>query len=144
MKIIPIQVDTPSDALGRRVGALGERRRTGDVSEHRAIAWLLSAGNEVFKNVCPTGPVDITSLDQFGKLTLIDVKTIPTSIRKRKDGTYTISMSHVKPTREQEGLGVKILYVLGDYIGWDLPDQDEWELVAVETAPVYGHAQCWG
>ena len=33
--------------------------RTGDISEHKAVVWLLEQGYEVFRNECCSGPIDI-------------------------------------------------------------------------------------
>ena len=51
--------------------------RTGDITEHKAIVWLLDQGYEVFHNVSCVGPVDIIVMSkETGKILKVDVKTI--------------------------------------------------------------------
>ena len=51
--------------------------RKGDLTEHKAIVWLLDQGYEVFRNVSCVGPVDIIVMSkETGKVLKIDVKTI--------------------------------------------------------------------
>ncbi len=51
--------------------------RKGDITEIKALSYLLDNGFEVFRNESSTGPVDIVALDIVNnKVILIDVKTI--------------------------------------------------------------------
>lgn len=52
-----------------------ETNRIGDLTEHRAITWLLEQGWEVFRNTGRTGPVDMVGIDQKGNTVLLDIKT---------------------------------------------------------------------
>ena len=80
--------------------------RTGDITEHRAVVWLLAQGLEVFRNECCVGPIDIISYNTETKEILkIDVKTGTSYINK--DGTRKISCQ--KQTDTQKELDIKIL-----------------------------------
>lgn len=52
-----------------------EVNRIGDLTEHRAITWLLEQGWEVFRNTGRTGPVDVVGIDPQGQTVLLDIKT---------------------------------------------------------------------
>ena len=75
-------------------------KRQGDMSEIKALSFLLDNGFEVFRNESSTGPVDIISLDTVNnKVMLIDVKTLspakatgifPT-LKKTKKGGFATS-----------------------------------------------------
>jgi Holliday junction resolvase-like predicted endonuclease len=80
--------------------------RSGDISEHRAVVWLLKQGYEVFRNECCSGPIDIIVVNTETKeLLKIDVKT--GSIYIRGDGTRKVN--HGKLTETQKKLDVKLL-----------------------------------
>jgi Holliday junction resolvase-like predicted endonuclease len=80
--------------------------RSGDISEHRAVVWLLKQGYEVFRNECCSGPIDIIAVNTETKeLLKIDVKT--GSIYIRGDGTRKVN--HGKLTETQKKLDVKLL-----------------------------------
>ena len=51
-------------------------KRRGDMSEIKAVSFLLDNGFDVFRNLSSTGPVDIIMLDTINKkVILVDVKT---------------------------------------------------------------------
>ena len=80
--------------------------RSGDISEHRAVVWLLKQGYEVFRNECCTGPIDIIAVNTETKeLLKIDVKT--GAIYICGDGTRNVT--HGKLTETQKKLDVKLL-----------------------------------
>lgn len=71
----------------------------GAQSELMACAWLLEHGYDVFRNVAPTGPIDLVAFDWKTKsIILIDVK----------------SVASARPSPEQKDLGVTFLYVMPD------------------------------
>ena len=80
--------------------------RTGDITEHRAVVWLLEQGYEVFRNECCSGPIDIITYNiETQEILKIDVKTGTSYINK--DGTRNISCQ--KQTDTQKELDIKIL-----------------------------------
>ena len=80
--------------------------RSGDISEHRAVVWLLKQGYEVFRNECCSGPIDIITYNiETQEILKIDVKTA--CIYIMEDGTRTIRSA--KQTDIQKELNVKIL-----------------------------------
>jgi len=81
--------------------------RSGDLTEHKAVVWLLEKGYEVFRNECCTGPIDIIAINLETKdLLKIDVKT--GAIYNTKDGIRKINCQR-KLTELQKELDVKIL-----------------------------------
>ena len=76
----------------------------GDVAEALGQQHFLEEGKMVFKNVSQHGEIDFVTVDEDGKIELVDVKSV--SIRPR-DG-YIINRS---PTELQKKLNVKILYI---------------------------------
>ena len=56
--------------------------RRGDISELKAIAWLLEQGYEVFWNACCTGDTDMVAWkDHEGPPIKINVKTLTPKIQ---------------------------------------------------------------
>ena len=85
---------------------VSDSNRIGDISEHKAVVWLLEQGYEVFRNECCSGPIDIITFNTETKeLLKIDVKT--GSIYMRGDGTRKVN--HGKLTETQKKLDVKLL-----------------------------------
>ncbi len=85
---------------------VNEKKRIGDISEHKAVVWLLEQGYEVFRNECCSGPIDIIALNiETQEILKIDVKT--GSIYIREDGTRRVNHSKLKEI--QIKLDVKIL-----------------------------------
>jgi len=79
----------------------GNTKRTGDITEIKAISWLLDQGYEVFKNVSCVGPIDIITYDtKTDEVVFIDVKT--------RDFKWPSSHTPYK-TDFQEEAGVVIL-----------------------------------
>lgn len=79
--------------------------RLGGYGELIAAAWLLKQGYEVFRNVCPVGPVDLVAMKD-GKIELFDVK----SSYRNKFG----QLIHSKLSPEQKAMGVRCLCLLPD------------------------------
>jgi hypothetical protein len=86
----------------------------GAINEMIACAWLGLRGYDVFRNIAPTGPVDIVAWNrETRKHLLIDVKGWSTKY-VRKDGLTTLPNP---PTRVPPD--VHILYVVkGEVIGF--------------------------
>jgi len=85
---------------------VNEKNRIGDISEHKAVVWLLEQGYEVFRNECCSGPIDIIALNiETQEILKIDVKT--GSIYIREDGTRRVNHSKLKEL--QIKLDVKLL-----------------------------------
>ena len=85
---------------------MSDTNRTGDVTEHKAVVWLLEQGYEVFRNECCSGPIDIIALNiETQEILKIDVKT--GSIYIREDGTRRVNHSKLKEL--QIKLDVKLL-----------------------------------
>lgn len=85
----------------------------GTLSELKGCVWLLEQGYDVFRNISPSGKVDIIAI-KFGnpyEMMLIDVK----SALKKSDGYYMCA----ELTDEQKKRGVKRLVVTKDWIDWD-------------------------
>ena len=73
--------------------------RVGDITEIKAVAWLMEQGYEVFRNAGCTGPADIVVWDiESGVLTPVDVKTLTPFLCK--DG----GMSYVPPKPKYESV----------------------------------------
>ena len=87
-----------------------DTNRTGDISELKAVVWLLEQGYEVFRNVGCTGPIDIVAIKD-GITTLIDVKTL-------KFGRSGFCFRHKKMDK-QIAQGIKTLWVYKDTVGWN-------------------------
>ena len=82
------------------------QNRIGDISEHKAVVWLLEQGYEVFRNECCSGPIDIIALNiETQEILKIDVKT--GSIYIHKNGTRKVH--HGKLKEIQKKLDVKLL-----------------------------------
>jgi len=80
---------------------VNEKNRIGDISEHKAVVWLLEQGYEVFRNECCSGPIDIIALNiETQEILKIDVKT--GAIYIREDGTRKVN--HGKLTEIQKKL----------------------------------------
>lgn len=98
-----------SDRLRWECGRMAKRkatRRSGDITEEKAVVWLWEQGYEVFKNSGSDGPIDIVAVDRDGKILLIDVKTGNPSYSK---DTPVESLYYAKRNAKQEKLGVQIL-----------------------------------
>jgi hypothetical protein len=115
----------------------------GAIAEMKASMWLMERGYEVFRNVTPDGPVDLVALDmESGQSILIDVKMARVSLppskmagavvrvsSKTRDGrpvSYDVTRQTDMPffeydrlTERQKALGVRLLLVLDDYIGFE-------------------------
>ena len=92
--------------MARRMEIVFEHNRSGDISEHKAVVWLLEQGYEVFRNECCSGPIDIIALNiETQEILKIDVKT--GSIYIREDGTRRVNHSKLKEL--QIKLDVKLL-----------------------------------
>lgn len=79
-------------------------KRQGDMSEIKALSFLLDNGFEVFRNESSTGPVDIISLDTVNnKVMLIDVKTLSPA---KATGIFPT----LKKTKMQQNLDVQFLF----------------------------------
>tara|TARA_R100000951_G_C2633893_1_gene178624 strand:- start:140 stop:442 length:303 start_codon:yes stop_codon:yes gene_type:complete len=77
--------------------------RTGDITEHRAVVWLLEQGYEVFRNECCTGPIDMIAFNiETQEVLKIDVKTCNSYIKK--DGTRTRSLPKIKQKHRELGI----------------------------------------
>ena len=82
--------------------------RSGDISEHKAVVWLLEQGYEVFRNECCSGPIDIIAYNmETQEILKIDVKTC--SSRIRRDGTEVTDLPYIK--QKQRELGIRLLAV---------------------------------
>jgi hypothetical protein len=81
--------------------------KRGAIGEYMAANWLLACGYEVFKNLTPSGAIDIIAWKD-GEMHLIDV-----SVAKKN---YLGKYSDCKKQAATKGasIGVKILYVLED------------------------------
>jgi len=92
--------------MARRMEIVFSQNRSGDISEHKAVVWLLEQGYEVFRNECCSGPIDIIALNiETQEILKIDVKT--GSIYIREDGTRRVNHSKLKEI--QIKLDVKLL-----------------------------------
>ncbi len=78
-----------------------QQQHKGALAEHRAIAWLLDRGYDVFRNVSAHGPVDIIAM-RDAEILLLDAKTL-------KEGK--LLHPDKKLTAEQRKLGVKLVLV---------------------------------
>jgi|TARA_R110002124_G_scaffold160220_1_gene327408 Holliday junction resolvase-like predicted endonuclease len=79
-------------------------KRQGDMSEIKALSFLLDSGFDVFRNESSTGPVDIITLDiTRKKVILVDVKTQPPA---KTTGIYRIP----NKTKIQQNLDVQFLF----------------------------------
>ena len=77
--------------------------RTGDITEHRAVVWLLEQGYEVFRNECCTGPIDMIAFNiETQEVLKIDVKTCNSYIKK--DGTITRYLPKIKQKHRELGI----------------------------------------
>ena len=82
--------------------------RTGDITEHRAVVWLLEQGYEVFRNECCTGPIDMIAFNiETQEVLKIDVKTRDNHITK--DGTRTKYLPKIE--KKHRELGIILLAV---------------------------------
>tara|TARA_Y100001963_G_C6469801_1_gene303966 strand:+ start:158 stop:466 length:309 start_codon:yes stop_codon:yes gene_type:complete len=82
--------------------------RSGDISEHKAVVWLLEQGYEVFRNECCSGPIDIIAYNiETQEILKIDVKSCKS--RVRQDGTEVTYLPYIK--QKQRELGIKLLAV---------------------------------
>jgi Holliday junction resolvase-like predicted endonuclease len=115
----------------------------GAKNELRAAAWLMDQGYEVFRNVSPVGPGDLIAWDiKNGVFIPVDVKTA--SVTKYPAGTIktnragritrtgkvyqvweeqatktdTYKLNHNTLSPQQKDLGVRLLLVADDFIGW--------------------------
>lgn len=89
-------------------------RNKGDISEYKAIVWLMEQGYAVFKSVATTGPVDLVAIKD-NKIRKIDVKTA--SMQKDFDN---IQLYGPSLTKKQEELDIELLYVYEDKVGWKI------------------------
>jgi len=91
------------DRTGQRHIKMFSANRTGDISEHKAVVWLLEKGYEVFINSTCTGPIDLVAVDsETGERILIDVKTRTFNVKNK--------FSPPRKTDMQLKLGVRMLY----------------------------------
>lgn len=77
--------------------------QTGAVAELIAAAWLIRQGFQVFRNLCPTGPIDIVAVDDAGSSHFFDVKAWDHDINDKT------KWRAVSP--EQALLGVRLIKV---------------------------------
>jgi len=47
----------------------------GDITEYKAVIWLIENNFKVFKNSECTGPIDLIAISDTGEIKFIDVKT---------------------------------------------------------------------
>lgn len=101
---------------------------TGAAGELAVSNYLLSAGLEVFRNVSPSGPADLTVWNtDTNQLAKIDVKSFR-SPYVRKDGQYTIG---AQPKLREDDVWI-ITYVHEDH-SVRLPE-GFWETLGMETS----------
>lgn len=106
-------LDTPRQSENAFKGKIGE------IIEHKAVAWLLSVGYEVFKNVTYHGPVDIIAIEpSTGHIRKIDVKKSTDASR------YTVKVNSSKLNELQKSLNVEILYYdeINDRFCWSVDE----------------------
>ena len=84
-------------------------KHKGCLGELMAACWLLELGYEVFRNVSPSGPVDVVAMKD-GEILLVDIKS---------DHTNKEVPHRARLTAQQEALGVRKLVVSGKGIFWD-------------------------
>ena len=84
--------------------SLNDKAHLGARSELVACAWLMAQGYAVFRNVCPTGPVDIIAMSSSGRIIKIDVKTATAEEERHKRATYRLK-------RKQELAGISMITV---------------------------------
>jgi Holliday junction resolvase-like predicted endonuclease len=116
----------------------------GGIAELKAAAWLSERGYEVFRNVTQDGPADLVAWNtDTGEALFVDVKSASVQVMKAgkvvrragstqtvngavytlrqdqilKDDCYTLGYGRL--TEKQRKLGVRLLLVLDDYIGWE-------------------------
>lgn len=99
---------------------------TGAAGELFASTYFLSHGLEVFRNLAPSGPVDIFLYNKSnGKSVAVDIKSVRTPYQ-RVDGSFSISP---KCSLREDGVWVCV-YVHGeDYVR--LPE-GFWEALGME------------
>jgi len=76
----------------------------GTISELKAITKLTQNGHWVAKSLDPQCPFDIVAVSKYGKIKLIDVKTI--SYRKSRHWKI-----HRIPTKKQKALKVELMMI---------------------------------
>lgn len=81
-----------------------DKAHIGARSELIACSWLMAQGYAVFRNVSPTGPVDIIALSPSGRIIKIDVKTATAEEDRHKKATYRLK-------RKQELAGISMITV---------------------------------
>lgn len=95
------------------------KSRIGDIVEYKAVAWLLSQGNEVFKNTARTGPVDMIILPPDSvQCVFVDVKKVVDG-QRRDEAVYDPARTEV-----QTRLNVQFLYYneKHDVFAWTIPE----------------------
>lgn len=93
-------------------GTLVPTTIAGSIAEHKAIVWLQEEGYEVYKNVNPTGQVDMIAVKD-SKIIEIDVKMLASH-----EGDFNFSWAtHL--TKDQIERGVKPLFVYKNTVGWN-------------------------
>ena len=75
----------------------------GTISELKAITKLTQSGHWVAKSLDPQCPFDIVAVSKYGKIKLIDVKTI--SYRKSRQKINRI------PTQKQRALKIELMMI---------------------------------
>lgn len=88
-------------------------KHSGSASEHKAIAYLLLQGYDVFRNVSPHGEVDVIARDRdTGELLCFDVKTAtPYRLKTEPEREHATAGSLSK---KQIAQGVLRLVVVSD------------------------------
>jgi len=104
--------ETPIDE-GKSVNELSGCYK-GVIHEMTATIWLMTQGYQVFKNVCPSGPIDLIAIRDT-EIIRIDVKTA--TLKRQADGVMRYNAAFL--TQEQESIGVKMLLAHnGVILGW--------------------------
>lgn len=83
---------------------------TGAKCELVACAWLLELGYQVFRNVAPSGNIDLVAI-RDNEVIYIDVAKVP--YLKSKDDSIVYGRAKTKEERAKRN-GIKVLYVDGN------------------------------
>ena len=94
------------------MNTITDPNRVGDISEYKAMSWLLSDGYDVFKNAACTGSTDIIAIKD-NDIIKIDVKTACILAR---DGELHLVQ------KQSQSSDIKVLYVFKDTCSFKLGD----------------------
>ncbi len=87
------------------------RSNLGSIHEYEVATFLMKKGCTIFKNLSPTGPVDMIIMYPNGKIEMVDVKTMCKNYKRTNKKGKTVLYWDVRPIRTQKQKEMNVSYL---------------------------------